>query len=502
MQLFVARVRQHQHDFVITPTNAAQISIICRRLDGIPLALELAAAALRRLTLTQLAALFAHETNWLPALYSPAPDLSARQRTLTQAVAWSYSLLDTNAQTSFRQLGIFVGGFTAAAAQAVCGADQAMLAHLTDHSLLARAPDRWQMLAMIGEFALAQMSSAERANAQQRHTAYSVSLVGSNLQAVAADHANFHAALGWAIAAQDAHTALTLCIKLCWFWETHGYLSEGLTLGRAALALPVAVAVDLRIDALERVATLAWQAHQFDVALQFSEEATALARNYNRPGQLALTLNLLGRILIEQRDYAHAEAALQESAQLARQATHLFNPGCPLAMLGEIALVREDWAAAQTHLAQAIPFLAKEPESFYVAVFVAMAYTNSAELALANGNANQARHELRLALPPARLYIRRFRCLLVTLVGLLLATTQAQEIGAAAQLLGAVAGLGERSGDPLSPLYQTHIAQRSESAQRLLTPNQWHAAWQSGRTWTAAQAVAAAEMWLALDGEA
>ena len=259
--------------------------------------------------------------------------------------------------------------------------------------------------------------------------------------------------------------------------------------------------VDLRIDALERVSTLAWQGHQLAVALQFAGEAATLARSHDRPGKLALTLNLLGRILIEQGDYAQAEVALQESTQLARQNTHLFNPGCPLTLLGEIALVREDWATAQRHLAQAIPFLAKESASLYVAVHVAMAYTNSAELALANGNANQARHELRLALPQARLYIRRLRCLLVTLAGLLLETTQAQEGTAAAQLLGAVAGLGERSGDPLSPLYQTHIAQRSAYAQRLLPTSQWQAAWQVGRTWTAAQAVTVAEKWLVLDRE-
>ena len=189
------------------------------------------------------------------------------------------------------------------------------------------------------------------------------------------------------------------------------------------------------------------------------------------------------------------------SRQLARQATHLFNPGCPLTMLGELALMHGDWAAAQIHLAQALPFLAKESDSLYVSVFVAMAHTNLAEVALADGNANQARHELWLALPHARLYIRRLRCLLVTLAGLLLDTTQAQEVAAPAELLGAVAGLGERLGDPLSPLYQTLIAQRSEYAKRLQPQSQWQAAWQVGRTWTSAQAVAAAEKWLVLDCE-
>jgi hypothetical protein len=171
-------------------------------------------------------------------------------------------------------------------------------------------------------------------------------------------------------------------------------------------------------------------------------------------------------------------------------------------MLGEIALMGEDWAVAHAHLTQAILFLARESDSLYVGVFAAMAHTNLAEVALAYGNLNQARHELRQALPSARLYIRRLRCLLVTLAGLLLYTTQAQEVAAAAALLGAVAGLGERSGDPLSPFYQALITKRSKHEQPILTQSQWQAAWQVGHTWPLTQAVAIAEKWLALDGEA
>ena len=501
VQLFVARVRQHQYDFAITPVNAAQINGICIRLDGLPLALELAAAALRRMPLTQLAAVLQHEANWLPEFHSPALDLPPRQQTLTNAIDWSYRLLDADTQAAFRQLGIFVGGFAAAAAQAVCGADPSALAHLTDHSLLARTPERWQMLAMIREFALAQMSAAERVATQQRHTAYFVAQTVLNLDGIALDHANFRAALGWAMAAQDVHAALTLCIKLCWFWETRGYLREGITLGRAVLTMAAGVDLDLRIDALERVSTLVWQGHQFDVALQLAEEAATLARSNDRPGKLALALNLLGRILIEQGNYAHAEAALQESTQLARQVPHLFNLGCSLTMLGELALVREDWEVAQVHLAQAIPFLVSESDSLYVGVFVAMAHTYLAEVALANGDPHQARRELRQALPKARLYIRRLRCLLVTLAGLLLSTihnTPTEDAQAAATLLGAEAALGEQTDAPSLLLYQPLIAQRSESAQRLLSQSQWQTAWQVGHTWTLAQAVAAAEKWLGM----
>ncbi len=499
--LFVARVRQHQPTFALTIVNAASITTICRRLDGLPLALELAAAALRRITLPQLGTLLQGDAPWLHQLHSPARDLPPRQRTLYQAIAWSYSLLDANVQASFRQVGVFVGGFTAAAAQAICGADQTTLDLLTEHSLLVRTPERWRMLEMIREFALTQMHSEERTAAQQRHAAYFVAQPAIDLATLASDHANFRTALLWAIGVQDVHPALTLCIKLCWFWETHGYLREGITMARAALAIPGIVDPNLRIDALERVSTLAWQSYQFDIALQFAEEAAGLARTNDQSGRLALVLNLLGRILIEQGDYRNAEAALQESAHLARQLPHLFNPGCPLTMLGEIALTNRELAAAHAYLMQALPFLNRERDSLYVGVFVAMAHTHLAEIALSVDNPHQARHELQQALPQAHLYIRRWRCLLVTLAGLLLTvlhTTPIEDAQAAAAFLGAEVGLGEQTDAPNLLFYQSLLAQRSELAQQRLPHVAWQAAWQVGHSWTQVQAIAEAEKWLAL----
>ena len=504
VQLFVTRLHQFRQDFALTAANLRQVGDICRRLDGIPLAIELAAASLRRMTLAQLAALFHQEENWLHELHSPARDLPPRQRTLYHAVAWSYSLLDAPAQRVFRQLCVFVDGFDAAAAKAVCGADGATLARLADHNLLVRAPERWQMLAMIREFALAQMVGEELQAVRQSHITYFATQASANTQVFAIDHANMRAALESALAAHRTEAVLTLFIGLCWFWEGHGYLREGMALAPSVLALADAFPVDLRIDVLERVGTLVWQARQLDTALQYAEEAAALARGHHHPGKLALVLNLRGRILIEQSEYDQAESALRESTLLALGAPHLFNPGCPLTLLGEVALTRGDWEAARTHMAQALPFLGGEQVSPYVGVFVAMGHTTMAEVALAYGNPLEARDELLQALPQARLYIRRFRCLLVTLAGLLLytrATPAAKHLAAAAALLGAVTRLGEHSGDALSPFYQAQIVRRSAQTQQLLAQDAWEAAWLSGRTWTRPQAVAAAENWLESDFE-
>lgn len=130
------------------------------------------------------------------------------------------------------------------------------------------------MLTMIREFALAQMGSAERSLAQQRHTAYFVAQADQQLAlmlaAIAQDHDNFRSALTTAIAAQDADAAFTRCINLVCFWEMHGYLREGVSHVRAVLALPAAT--PLRFELLERMTTLAFQVHQFDVATEFVEQ--------------------------------------------------------------------------------------------------------------------------------------------------------------------------------------------------------------------------------------
>jgi len=325
----------------------------------------------------------------------------------------------------------------------------------------------------------------------------------TNFETIAHDDANFRAALLAAIATQDTRAALTLCIKLDDFWQMYGNWREGIALTRRVLAMPEKGNGRLRIDTLESVSSLAWQHHQLDTAWEFAEQAITLARRRGHPEELALVLNLLGRIFIEQGDYARAETVLEESALFAAQVPHLFNPGCPLAQLGEVALARADWVAAQTHLAQAVTYLANG-QSLPFRAFIAIAHTILAEVALAFSKPNQARHELQQALPAAHLSLRRMRCLLVTLAGLLLTTvhtTPAKDAQAAAALLGAEAGLGEQMDAPSLLLYQALIAERSASVQRLLTQPEWQRAWEIGRTWTSAQAAAAAEKWLVLDCE-
>ncbi len=509
VQLFVARVRQHRPAFDLDATNAGHVLKILHKLQGIPLAIELAAAALRRLSAAELAATLHSETDWVGRIEASARDLPPRQRTLANAIAWSYDLLDSDARACLRRLAVFAGSFTLDAAAAVCAgaADpagcmlaQSWLATLSDHSLVTLEPGRWRLLEMIREFAWNRMTEGEGNQAQERHAQYFRVLLAQssdNLEAVENDYDNYLAALQRLIEQREAPAALQMCSDLAWFWETRGYVRAGQALIRRSLALGGQVDADQRIGLLFKASNLSWQCHDFASADDFAGQAVTIAQE-ERPEKLASLSNLLGRINIERGEFAQAEAALQRSVELAQQQPEALNPGFPMLQLGEIAWVRGDLAAAEvlfnvadSLLPDAGPDLAR-----------AMLHTDRAEIALAREDTAAGRRELLLALPHARQHVRRLRFWLVTLAGLLLseAAGRVENAASSVQCLAAEEGLGER-GSPLSPIYQALVTHRLRTAGSLMDAAEWSALWRAAHAWTAQQAIAHAEVWLARSGK-
>ncbi len=492
-QLFIARLREHQPRFALTLENATHIAEVCIRLDGVPLALELAAASLRRMTLEQLVDVLTGEPHWLASLQTPARDLPPRQRTLYSAIAWSYSLLDTPTQTIFRQLGILVGGFDLEAAIAICEQDarpiETALATLTDHSLLARESSRWRMLEMIREFALEQLSADELLLAQQRHAkhfATRLQTIESDVSRVEIDHDNFRAALRWAIRAHDGGLDVRMGTVLANFWETRGYLREGLAWAREVLAIADKVEPRLQIDFLSSAGHLAWNKHAFDAAMELTNQGIALAWVNALDDELAGMFNVLGRIFIEQGDYAHAEQTLRDCIGLAEKIHDADNVTRATTQLGEVALACGRLDEAQSLSEQASDLLGNR-----ISRFIAMAHTNLAEVALARGDDASAREELQRAAPHIHEHVRRVLCFCVTLAGWLVAQPRAHQndVRRGAELLGAVEMITERTGAPLSALYYTLNERRMEMAQRRLTEREWQEAWNRGRAMKIEQAV-------------
>lgn len=502
VQLFVARTRQHQPAFTVDAANAGDVADILRKLEGIPLAIELAAATLRRLSVAGLAAMLCCEANWVDAIQATARDLPPRQRTLAGAIAWSYDLLDADTRACLRRLAVFVGSFTLDAATAVCAgpADphgralvQSWLTTLSDHSLVTPEPGRWRLLEMIREFAWNKMTAEERSLAQEWHARYFCGLLAQssdNQEAVESDHDNYLAALQRLIEQGEASQALQMCSDLAWFWETHGYVREGQALIRRSLALGGQPDANQRIDLLFKASNLSWQCHDFASADDFAAQAVAIAQA-ERPERLASLFNLLGRIYIEEGELAQAEAALRRSAALARQRPELLNSGFPLVQLGEVAWARADLAEAQALFDEADALLPDAGPELARAIL----HTDRAEIALARRDVAAARRELLLALPHVRKHVRRVRFWLVSLAGWLLADGSPEKAALGVQCLAVEEGLGERGG-PLSPLYRALIAQRLQTARSLVDAPAWSALWRAARGWTAQEAMAHGEAWL------
>ena len=304
VRLFVTRAQAVRPDFEITAANAAAVGAICRRLNGLPLALELAAARVRHLTTEELATRLLGEQrgSTLRMLTGGPRDAPDRQQTLRYAIAWSHDLLAPEERVLFRRLAVFVGGFTLEAAEAVVnvGGDTEidvveMIAALVDQSLLQQEEElggasRYAMLETVREFALEQLvASGDEEAVQSAHGAYFLALAERAaprlhtehqqawLARLQAEHANLREVLARSEQTHDVACALRLAAALWRFWHRRGYWAEGLNwLNRLlALAAPADV-VDLATRA-RALTGAGWLAHyQNDIAAAQTALAEAL----------------------------------------------------------------------------------------------------------------------------------------------------------------------------------------------------------------------------------
>jgi non-specific serine/threonine protein kinase len=325
LTLFAERAQAARPGFALTRENVATVVEICARLDGLPLAIELAAP---RIKLLPLPAILAGLDNRLKLLTGGARDLPARQRTLRGAIEWGYTLLDPTDQALLTRLAVFAGGFTLEAAEAVLGEaaarDEAPLLDgltvLVDNSLIRRVegPDdepRFAMLETIREYSLERLAErGELAEYQARHAAHFLALAESAalhlqrreqmawLKRLGDEQDNLRAALSGALARRDADTALRLGGALWRYWLLRGYLTEGLKWMESIRQLATDAAADVADDGSPRGAT------RPSVTSASSSDAAARA------------FYGLGLLRHERGDSAEAVARLNESAALFRQA--------------------------------------------------------------------------------------------------------------------------------------------------------------------------------------
>jgi predicted ATPase len=321
LALFTARARSLEPDF--QPDEA--VAEICRRLDGLPLALELAAARIKVLRPHQILDRLERR---LDLLTGGARDLPERQRTLRAAIHWSYELLDSRDRALFERLAVFAGSFDLDAAEGVCGADVDTLSVLVDMSLLRQTQQgRFFFLETIREYALELLESSGRVESlRERHAAHFLAIAeteepevrGPNevraMSRLDAEHDNFRAVLAWAIAGQHADVALRLAGALHTLWYHRAHFSEARRWAEEALALGGGSLLG-RVKALGVVGEFAMLQGDNAVAQQALDERLPLAVELDDPGYYFSTLTLLGHVALGRNDVERARDLYAEALE-------------------------------------------------------------------------------------------------------------------------------------------------------------------------------------------
>ncbi|MGE0544811.1 MAG: tetratricopeptide repeat protein, partial [Dehalococcoidia bacterium] len=380
VQLFVQRAGAVAPDFRLDSANAADVAAICNRLDGLPLAIELAAARIKLLTPSEIVERLERR---LALLTSGARDLPDRQRTLRAAIAWGYDLLSKEEQAIYRRLAVFAGGCTLAAIEAVAGGEPAadipepalldVLDSLLDHNFVYRGQtsgkeSRLRLLEMIREFALEQLTaSGEIETARRRHADFFLTFAEESeprlsspeqatwLERLEADHDNLRAALDWAMARGDGERGLRLGGALWRFWRLRGHLNEGRRILTALLAMPDAGdPTPARAKALNGAGNLAMYQGDYDAAHALHEQGLALRRGLGNPLDVAASLNNLGIIAQMRGEYARSRRYHEESLALKREAGNHAGVAYSLTSLGNLTSDQGDYAAAHDFYAESL----------------------------------------------------------------------------------------------------------------------------------------------------
>ena len=413
VRLFIERAQAARSDFAITNENAPAVAEICYRLDGLPLAIELAAARTRLLTPQ---AILQRLTSRLRLLTGGARDLPPRQQTLRGAIAWSYDLLEADEQALFRRLAVFAGGFALDAVEAVCnvsgdldvdvldGVDSLAGKSLLREAAAAADEPRFGMLETIREYALERLGESEEADTVgNRHAAYFLQLAEEAepqlagrqqiawLNRLEREHDNLRAALRWATEHSDAATALRLSGSLSRFWQDRSYTSEGRQWLERTLALPGAAAhARERMHALAGAARLAWFDRDLAPARTLAEQLIPLARELGAERGLAQGLTMLGWLVDRQGDPHAAQPLLDEGLALARRLNDPWLLAYILHSLGIGALFRGERTTAKGLLEEAVALFRQTGDR------VSLAQALVAWSALAMGEGELARGEMLL----------------------------------------------------------------------------------------------------------
>ncbi len=386
--LFIERALATKPDFSVTNANAPAVAAICSRLDGLPLAIELAAARIKHFPPQALLSRLEHG---LSVLSGGARDLPARQQTLRGAIAWSYDLLERAEQHLFRHLAIFVDGWSWEAAEELCmgytgtgkleGDILESLASLVDKSLVRQEQDaegavRFWMLQTLREFGLERLSSSgELENACEAHAGYFLRLAEEAepylrrngqvrwLDRLEQDHENVRTALSWLLehaqvgagaGKQQAKQTLRMCTALCWFWYVRGYIREGQAFLEQALALREGITASIRAKALQAAGELMFCLDDYPRVELLVGESLEIYRELADMKGIANALDVLAGVSWARSNFVEAHSRLVEATALFQTVGDSWKRGRCLTQLARIAAVQGKYDQARVLLEEGL----------------------------------------------------------------------------------------------------------------------------------------------------
>jgi predicted ATPase/class 3 adenylate cyclase len=477
--LFVERARRVGREVVAGETVGA----ICRRLDGLPLAIELAAARTKLLAPEKL---LERLDSALPILTGGARDAPERQRTLRATIEWSYDLLAPESRELFSRVAVFAGSFPLAAAEEVCGADLDGLAALVDASLLKPiGDDRFLMLETIREYALEWLEGSDDTDAvRERHADFFLRLAEQAYEhrfdaeaewsdRLEADHDDLRAALD-RLEAGDLERALELAGALGWFWLTHGHLVEGR--GRLAAALGASDATGrARARALAASGAIAARIGDASPGREQLDEAIVAWRDLGDRDELASAFDALGWLLVyDAGDDRASLEAFEQSLELRRELGD--SAGETRALVGtcQVLVALGDTERAEPLSRELLERAGGDPRTEH------FGFHFLADCALIRGDADEAgkryRESLRAALPLGDVIETSFE-----VQGVAMAEAGAGEARQALLLAGSVEALWESLGASISVAFWDALLERWLDLAREQLGDEADAVWAEGR---------------------
>ena len=501
-RLFVERARQRNPAFTLIPDNSQDVAEVCRKLDGIPLAIELAAARMDVLALEQITERLDRALGILTGGGQP---MESRHRTLRATLRWSYELLGEPERRLFATLSVFAGGFSLEAAEAVgegivqTDVLEPFLA-LVDKSLVVAGPMgggavRYRMLEPIRQYGRECLErSGEAEEVRRRHAEFFLPLAedaepelrgprqGEWLERLELDHDNFRAALSWVLEQGEAQLGLRLSGALGEFWHRRGHLQEGRRWLQATLAR--GDEAPARIKALLHAGFLAWEQLDYERSEAFGEEALALAREQEDRAATASALYIVGAPTLYQLHFDRAAAMFEEAATLQRDMGDATSLARTVQASGLTAIARQDFELAVKLYEESLT-LAREGED---RLMIVQTLGLGAFAFLGQGDHNRAKELSEEGLKLSREMAMKHAIVFHLHAAAALASAQGQPVRSA-RLWGASEALMREIGTGLGPVERFHYGPYIESARAQLGEAAWQAAWDEGRGMTTEQAV-------------